>query len=145
MSRYTCSLLIAVPVELTPVAAPIAQAFDPDSGGARSFDTISATDAQGNIFPVCYSPVTAETAAATPYLQSIPGLLYQTVTRDFEARWTDQVPPTLEECEAFRTAIKFNINTSLEAGLAEHGLTVANDHATELNAHPSIQITDTWP
>lgn len=124
MSRYTCSLLIAVPVELTPVGQPIAQAFDPDSGGARSFDTISAVDAQDKVWPVCYSPVTAETAAAIPYLQTIPGLLYQTVTRDFESRWTDQTPPTLAECESFRTAIKVAINTSLEVGLAEHGLTL---------------------
>ena len=129
MSKYTTSLLIAVPLDLTPVAAPIAQAFDPDSGGARSFDSVRAVDAQDNVWPVCYSPVTTETAAAIPYLQAIPGLLYQTVTRDFEARWTDQTPPTLAECETFRTAIKIAICTSLEAGLAMHGLTLVEPEA----------------
>lgn len=107
-----------------PVAPAIAQAFDPLSDGGKSFDTLRATDASGNTWAVTHSPATAEIAAGILYLQSIPGLLHQSVMRDYAARWPDQEPPTLEACEAFRTGILFVAGLPLAESLAEMGLTL---------------------
>lgn len=107
---------------LMPVAPAIAQAFDPLSDGGKSFDTLRATDSSGNTWAVTHSPATTETAAGIPFLQTIPDLLHQSVMRDYATRWPDQEAPTLEDCEAFRTGIKFIAGLPLAESLAEMGL-----------------------
>ena len=139
---YTSSMTIAVPETLCPIAAPIAAAFDPLSGGDRSFDFIRAIDAtcttgdetttctpvpNGTIWAICHSPCTPQTAGALPFLQSVPGLLHQSVSRDYSIRWPDTEMPTLEQCEAFRTAIRVVTDKTLDDALAEMGLVRVDD------------------
>lgn len=127
---YETCICIAVPMSLMPVAPAIAQAFDPLSDGGKSFDTLRAMDADGNTWAVTHSPATAETAAGIPFLQSIPGLLHQSMMRDYSIRWPDQEPPTLEACEAFRTSILFISGLPLAEALTEMGLLLnASDEA----------------
>lgn len=121
---YESALTIAVPMALMPIAAPIAQAFDPLSGGAHSFDILRATDANGDTWALCHSPATAETAAVLPFLKANPTYLYGSVTLDFAARWPDETPPTLEECTAFCEGIKLTTGMSLADSLAEFGFTL---------------------
>ena len=152
MTDFSNQLCVAVPLdppELLAIAQEVASAIDPDTGGHKSFDAVRACDATivtdpetgavlsatpiegGQIWAICHSPCTPQTAGALPFLRSVPGLLYQSVTRDFAERRADQTPPTLEQCEAFRTAIKIAIGTSLEAGLAEMGLVRVTDVGNE--------------
>ena len=121
---YESSLCIAVPMALMPVAAPIAQAFDPLSGGAHSFDILRATDVEGNIWALCHSPATAETAAGLPYLQANPNYLYGSVMLDFADRWSDESPPTVEECAAFCEGIELTTGVSLFDSLTWFGLSL---------------------
>jgi len=121
---YESTLTIAVPMSLMPVAAPIAQAFDPLSGGAHSFDILRATDSNGNTWALCHSPATTETAAGLPFLQANPNYLYGSVMLDFADRWPDEMPPTVEECTAFCEGIKLTTGMSLEESLTEFGLSL---------------------
>lgn len=123
MGKYTSSIFVAVPESLLPIAPPIAQAFDPDTGGAKSFDTIRATK-DGVTYAICYTPATPETAGGLSYFQAISGALYQYVTTDFAARWPDETPPTMEDCEAFRTNIVVVIGTTMDAALDQCGMTL---------------------
>lgn len=121
---YESSLCIAVPMALMPVSAPIAQAFDPLSGGARSFDILRATDSNGDTWALCHSPATTEIAAGLPFLQANPTYLYGSVMLDFADRWPDEIPPTLEECTAFCAGIKLTTDVSLVESLVDFGLTL---------------------
>lgn len=127
---YETTITIAVPLSLMPVAPAIAQAFDPLSDGGKSFDTLRATDASGNTWAVTHSPATAETAAGIPAMQSTPGMLHHVVTQDYAIRWSDQEPPTLEACEAFRTSIKFLAGMPLAEALTEMMLILAPSEET---------------
>lgn len=121
MGKYTSSIFVAVPESLLPIAPPIAQAFDPDTGGAKSFDTIRATK-NGVTYAICYTPATPETAGGLSYFQAISGALYQYVTADFAARWPEETPPTLEDCEEFRTSIVVVIGVTMEVALEQSGM-----------------------
>lgn len=123
MSNYTSSIFVAVPVSLLPISQPIAQAFDPDSGGARSFDVIRA-EKDGTTYAICYTPAVPATANGLGYFAAVAGALHQYVTADFANRWPDQTPPTLEECETFRTNIVLATGMSLQAALDEYGMTL---------------------
>ena len=115
-------MIIAVPLSHMPVAQSIAQAFDPDIGGSASFDTIRATDTEGNIWAVCHSPCTPEMAQAVEYFKSNPEFLHASVMRDFEIRWADQVPPTLDACEVFCGVIKVAVNVPFAEALPQFNL-----------------------
>ena len=121
MGKYTSSIFVAVPESLLPIAPPIAQAFDPDTGGAKSFDTIRATK-DGVTYAICYTPATPETAGGLSYFQAIAGALYQYVAQDFATRWPEQTCPTLAECEEFRTSIIVVTGQSLNSALAQYGM-----------------------
>jgi hypothetical protein len=123
MSRYTSSIFVAVPEALLPIAPPIAQAFDPDTGGSKSFDVIRATK-EGTTYAICFTPATEQTAGGLSYFKSVAGALYQYVQEDFATRWPEQICPTLEECEAFRTAIDVVTGMSMQAALAHFGMTL---------------------
>ena len=122
MGKYTSSIFVAVPESLLPIAPPIAQAFDPDTGGAKSFDTIRATK-DGVTYAICYTPATPETAGGLSYFMTTPGALHQFVASDFATRWPEQVCPSLEECEAFRTNIVLQTGLSFVDALAASGMT----------------------
>lgn len=143
---YTSSMTIAVPETLCPVAAPIARAFDPLSGGDKSFDFIRAIDAtcttvdetttctpvpSGTVWAICHSPCTPETAGALTFLQSVPGLLHQKVSNDYAIRWPDTEMPTLEQCETFRSAIRFATGKTLDEALAQMNLVRVADTGNE--------------
>lgn len=123
MGKYTSGIFVAVPESLLPIALPIAQAFDPDTGGAKSFDTIRATK-DGVTYAICYTPATPEIAGGLNYFQTITGALYQYVTSDFATRWPEETPPTLEDCEEFRTNIVVVTGTTLNDALDQYSMTL---------------------
>lgn len=122
MSKYTSSIFVAIPESMLPIGAPIARAFDPDSGGDRSFDVIRATK-DGITYAICYTPAVPETVAGLGYLQAVPGALHGFVMQDYEARWGELIPPTLEECETFRTNLVLQTGMSFAESLAASGMT----------------------
>lgn len=121
MGKYTSSIFVAVPEALLPIAPPIAQAFDPDTGGAKSFDVIRATKA-GTVYAICYTPATEQTANGLNYFMATPGALHQFVANDFATRWPEAVCPTLEECEAFRAAIQVKTGLGIGDALNQLGM-----------------------
>lgn len=121
MSKYTSSIFVAIDTAHLPIAQPIARAFDPDSGGDKSFDVIRATKS-GITYAICYTPATPETVAGLGYFKAVPGALHGYVMQDYAERWGDLEPPTLEDCEAFRNAIILHTGMSLDASLAVAGM-----------------------
>lgn len=91
---YTQRLRITVPVELAETAAAIGRAFDPDTGGDKSF-----TEIDGVL--VCDTPCTEEFALQAQAMLTDPAMLHAAIEADYATRWADFKAPTLAECEAF--------------------------------------------
>lgn len=97
MSYYTHTLTLTIPASLYDIACAIAQALDPDLGGAQSFG-------QHNPDVETYTtstPCTAEFHTQAYAMLANPEMLHYAVSADYAARWKDQTPPTLDECTAF--------------------------------------------
>lgn len=118
---YPTTLLIAVPVSLISLAEKMGQAFDPDFGGARSFDTLRA-DGNSTTYAVSYSPATEAFAQQAVYLKDNPADLFAAVSADYATRWPEATPPTLSECEAFCSACFVVPAMALDEALASVGL-----------------------
>lgn len=119
---YPTTILIAVPVSMLTLAAKMAQAFDPDVGGAKSFDTLRATNGT-TTYAVSYSPATELFAQQAVYFKANPADLHAAVVADYTARWASLTPPTLTECQTFCAGCFVVANTGLDDGLASVGLT----------------------
>lgn len=97
---YAHKITITVPASFTAMAAAIGRALDPDRGGAESFRLVEGTE---NISVT--TPCTEAFAAQVPAMLANPALLHGAVSADYATRWSDLVPPTLEECTAFCAAV----------------------------------------
>ena len=97
---YDATLSISLPAALAPIAAAIGRALDPDVGGADSF-TLSSDE----LTISTSTPCTSAFAAQAAYMLGHPESLHAAVSADYAARWADLVPPTLEECEQFCSAV----------------------------------------
>ena len=106
---YNYAVRIEVPASQAVVAAKIGAALDPDSGGAASWNRtiIGYTEDKpiygDNIF--VSTPCRQEFAEQVPLLIANPAMLHAVVAQDYAARWPDEVPPTLAECEAFCASV----------------------------------------
>ncbi len=121
MSKYTSSIFVAILAANLPIAQPIARAFDPDSGGDKSFDVIRATKS-GTTYAICYTQATPETVAGLGHFKTVAGALHDFVMQDYSARWGNLTAPTLADCEAFRAAIILQTGVSLSDALASAGM-----------------------
>ena len=97
---YTEVLTLRVPVTLETVAANIGRALDPDVGGDKSF----TLDIESNEL-VCTTPCTPSFKEQVNLMLEHPNMLYAVVKQDYDNRWPDMVPPTLEECTQFLSAV----------------------------------------
>lgn len=100
MSFYTESVTITAPAPLAEVAARIARALDPDSGGAKSFHP----DPDGKTISVT-THCTPEYRSTLLSMRDNPAALHAFTTSDWASRSWPGKPPTLAECESFCTAI----------------------------------------
>lgn len=98
MSDYTKTLSLVAPASLLPIASAIARALDPDTGGADSWQTV------GDVITMS-TPCTEQFYNDALYLITDPQTLHTVVTSDYETRWADLTPPTLEQCNAFCTGV----------------------------------------
>lgn len=96
--NYTKTLSLTAPASLLPIASAIARALDPDTGGADSWQTV------GDVITMS-TPCTEEFYSDALYLLTVPQSLYAIVSDDYETRWPDLTPPTLEQCNAFCTGV----------------------------------------
>ena len=110
MSGYNWIVTITLPAALAEIAAKVGRAMDPDSGGARSFSpVITGYDGEGN--PTyngnirASTPCREEFALQAAAMLANPALLHAACTARYARDWPDEVPPTLEECEAFCGAV----------------------------------------
>lgn len=97
---YSERITIYVPEALAPVARAVARALDPDFGGAFSFTWIYGGEA------VYSTPCVPEFADGMEYFQALPELFYNSVVRDYSARWPDLTPPTLEQIAEFCRTVR---------------------------------------
>ena len=109
---YNYTVRIEVPASQAEVAAKIGAALDPDSGGAASWNRtiIGYTEGEtpepifgGTIF--VSTPCQKEFHDQVPILIANPAMLHALVAQDYAARWPDETPPTLAECEAFCASV----------------------------------------
>jgi hypothetical protein len=98
LNAYTHTLTLTAPASLLSVASAIARALDPDTGGADSWQTV------GDVITMS-TPCTEQFYNEALYLLTEPQALHTIVSDDYETRWADLTPPTLEQCNAFRTGV----------------------------------------
>jgi hypothetical protein len=125
-------LVLILPIERQAVGNAIARSFDPDMGGDQTFTLTASAD--GNL------PATKTlcgTSCRESFLQTVQALtdsntplanraaaLKQMVDADYSARWPEEVPPTLAECEAFLSGLAVYVDTSWDEALTHAGLSV---------------------
>jgi len=97
---YSETLTLTLPSPLADIASSIGRALDPDTGGDKSFMPIEGKD-----IIVCSTPCRPEFKEQALYMMEHPELLYLVVCKDYETRWPEFKPPTLEECELFCKSI----------------------------------------
>lgn len=100
---YSHRLTIAAPVAMIDSANQIARSMDPDVGGAESFASVRATDANGAEYVVCDVWVRENFALQAAAMLNSPAMLHGACAQDYAARWPDLTPPTLADCTQFVT------------------------------------------
>ena len=96
MNNYDQTLSIKLPAGLLLIASSISRALDPDVGGYDSWSL-----SEDGLTISTSTPCTSTFKAQAEYMLAHPEALHTAVSQDYAARWTDLVPPTLEECVAF--------------------------------------------
>lgn len=99
MSQYSERFTLTLNASVADIAARIGKAMDSDVGGEYSF----VDNGDGTI--TCDTPCVPQFKQDAEYLMQHPELLHWKVAQEYESRWSDLVPPTLEECQAFIAAI----------------------------------------
>lgn len=103
---------MAIPADLLPLAQSISLAMDPDSGGDGTFSVPLSSSGE--------APAThygASSAAAQDFAQNVLDIisgiipLSLLVESAYAERWPDKTPPTIEECEQFRSALLVEVDT----------------------------------
>ncbi len=125
MSDYTHRGTCAVPAALQVLANSIWRALDPDVGGAVSFDTLRASDADGAEYSLTSALCTMAFAEQAPYLVANPQALHAVVAQDYAQRWEGIEPPSLADVESFCGAARIVVtvrDVRMEAHLVELGL-----------------------
>ena len=109
---YNYNVRIEVPASQAVVAAKIGMSMDPDSGGAASWNRTIIGYTEGETPEPIFgdtifvsTPCQQEFAEQVPVLLANPAMLHALVSQDYAARWPDEVPPTLAECESFCASV----------------------------------------
>lgn len=108
---YTRTMILTVPVGLIDTANKLAQAFDPDNAGNRTFSLPPAVDPMtGEAIPLpetvsASTPITEQLFEAAPFMLADAEALHASTLLDYATRWPDLVPPTLEDVQAFCDAV----------------------------------------
>ena len=109
---YNYTVRIEVPASQAEVAAKIGAALDPDAGGAASWNRTIIGYTEGETPEPIFgdtifvsTPCRQEFAEQVLLLIANPAMLHAVVAQDYAARWPDEVPPTLAECEAFCASV----------------------------------------
>ena len=109
MKIYNHTIAIKLPASLADIAAKIGKALDDDVGGEHNFHRdITGYDGETPIYADTISTSVMVTDAfytSSAYLMQHPEALFALCQEDYSIRWTDLVPPTLEECELFCSSI----------------------------------------
>lgn len=95
---------LTVPAEVLTTAKLASQAMDPDVGGFAAFE-IQEEDGR-------YSytvDVSDEYFAAFQAFLQLPELLRESIARDFEQRFPESTPPTLDDCTAFVEQLQLEV------------------------------------
>lgn len=104
--NYTRTMILTVPVALIDVANKLAKAFDPDSGGEHTFQLPTSEESSVVQETVSAStPITEQLYEVAHYLLADAATLHASTLLDYETRWPDLTPPTLEEVVAFCDAV----------------------------------------
>ena len=121
---YTNYIVLIIPedADIIATAKAASRALDPDIGGYEAFEQ-GVTDGTNN-FRIYASPITAAIAAAMPQMKGYPPALKQVIDADYAARWPEDTPPTLAEVEAFTAAVQMYPDMSVDAAIAEAGVTI---------------------
>lgn len=122
MSLYTVHVKMTAPVSMSEICAKIGRAFDPDTGGDKSFFNVyPAGHSQENpLAPISIATdfwAIPEFAAGLPYLMTDPELLRSSCELDYSTRWQELDAPTLAECEQFCEQVVLKID-ELPKGIA---------------------------
>lgn len=97
---YNHTLTITIPATLYNIGCSIARALDPDVGGAESFGPFTEAEEY-----TTSTPCTEEFYEKAKILLQNPSLLHAVVSSDYEERWKDFVPPSLQDCEDFVSSV----------------------------------------
>ena len=109
---YNYTVTLTVPKSFADIAAKIGMALDNDSGGAASWNKTIIGYTEGEMPEPIYgdnifvsTPCRQEFAEQVLLLIANPAMLHAVVAQDYAARWPDEVPPTLAECESFCASV----------------------------------------
>jgi hypothetical protein len=125
--NYTHRVCICSPVSIKGIANEIGRALDPDTGGNKSFDSVTGSTEE-NEYVICDVIATTEFAQSAETMLGNPDILFYVVSQDYLARWSDLVPPSLEDCQTFLTSSKIVIEErgkDLQSLLSEIGITLS--------------------
>lgn len=129
--EWTHRAVFVVPISLVDagVAQRLGRCFDPDIGGAASFDSMRAGPDGTATHAVCDVLITEGTASMYPQLQAAgPGALWQFCQQDHADRWPGIEPPSLNDCTQFLDQAQIVIEPrgqrTLDSILQELGLAV---------------------
>lgn len=107
---YTRTMILTVPVALIDTANKLAKAFDPDNSGEHTFQLPTSEDSSVVQTTVSSStPITEQLFEAAPYMLADAEALHASTLLDYQTRWPDLVPPTLEEVAAFCAAVQVEL------------------------------------
>lgn len=96
---------LTVPAEVLHTAKLASQAMDPDVGGFAAFE---APDEVTGLYSYTVD-VSDEYFDAFRAFLLLPELLRESIARDFEQRFPDDEPPTLEECVSFCDKLQIEV------------------------------------
>lgn len=105
--NYTRTMILTVPVELIEVANKLAQAFDPDSQGCKTFnlppsvDPMTGEPVEQPATVSASTPITEQLYEVAPYMLADAEALHASTLLDYETRWPELVAPTIEEVTQF--------------------------------------------
>lgn len=96
---------LTVPADVLHTAKLASQAMDPDVGGFNAFE---APDEVTGLYRYTVD-VSDDYLSAFQAFMLLPGLLRDSIARDFERRFPESTPPTLAECEAFCATVTLEV------------------------------------
>ena len=124
---YDYTVTLITPAANSDTANKIARAFDPDIGGQNTFKIGYSND--GN------EPIThyiAHTWARESFIDQINSIkegnitLKNLVDSIYSERWSEETPPTKEECDEFWSSTIIEIDRNVKEVLTENNLQTIN-------------------